>query len=195
MNNKLRYFTILIIFSPFVTFANIPSGESDLKSYLFDEIIIKGMTNVKAFQLSYSEDQFTKISSETKFGEINKNLMISIPAKNIKAESKLMLADFLKLINAKDYPEIHIKIDPKVTSKFQKRNRLEHGIQLTMNGITNNYTCSSEIENGKQEEKCLLGTLKVKLTDFNIEPPQKFFGIIKVEEEVFISFKILFSTV
>ncbi|MGD9929940.1 MAG: YceI family protein [Mangrovibacterium sp.] len=189
---KLKYLIIILLLGPFGVQGVTPTGEFRPGSYLFDQVIIRGTTNVNQFQLSYRENHFTSLPETNRF--LNENLKISIPADEIEAESKVMLDDFLELINASHYPTINISISHQITGELLNRSNLRHNIRVTMNGVTNTYTCSSEIEKTAADQWYLNGKMNVLLTDFGIEPPKKFLGIVKVRDEVFISFKILFST-
>ncbi|WP_423128369.1 hypothetical protein [Gaoshiqia sp. Z1-71] len=192
MNTRLiSLILILLMRIPDLSGA-VPSGESRIERYLFDQVIIKGTTNVNQFELSYREENYTPLPDTRGFQD--KNLKIAIPARKIKAESKTMLDDFLDLINARQHPTINISMAENITGKLMNETDLKHEIRVTMNGITNTYTCTSEIEKPYQDQWRLNGEMDVLLTDFGIEPPRKFLGIVKVGNEVFISFKILFST-
>ncbi len=71
---------------------------------------------------------------------------------------------------------------------------IQSSVKLTMNGITNSYMCSFEVNDNFEDKFQMSGRLGVNLSDFEIEPIKKFMGLIKVEDEVFISFNVLFST-
>ncbi len=183
----IRYiWLILIMCFPFqCTKASIGEGE-----YLFSSIIIKGTTNVNKFLIEYHNDTFTPFSvNNTK----EDSLILSIPAEKFTAESKLMLSDFLALINASEYPYINIIIRDKLNRDFFNISKgAQKEILVGVNGVTNSYFCNTDLQETFQNKWYFSGELNIKLSDFNIEPPEKFFGLVKVKDTVSISFKILF---
>lgn len=195
MVKQVIYFLIaLLILSGSVKASSNPSkGLCNIAAYLFDEVVITGATNVNQFHLSYRENTYTRFNGSHNFKD--NGLQICIPVRNIEAESQLMLDDFLDMINADKHPEIRILMNPQPTDRLQNGSFVKHRICLTMNGKTNVYNCSSDVLLCEPDKLCLKGKLDVLLTDFGIEPPRKFFGLVKVKNEVFVSFKVLFSTI
>ena len=192
MIKRLVYLILLFLFFCMKVQACTPSGENRLDNYLFKRVTITGSTNLNHFQLSYSEDHFSEIPTSARADP--GIFRIDIPVKDIDAESRVMLEDFLRMIHAEKYPEIEISLNENVTNEVLSSSVLDHSIGLTINGITNTYVCHSTSEECYPNQWCLSGKLKVRLSDFEIEPPKKFFGIVKVGNEVFVNFRILFST-
>ncbi|MDX9883388.1 MAG: YceI family protein [Prolixibacteraceae bacterium] len=192
MMKQFKYILVAFLILPEVIKAVVPEIPCGVSAYLFDQIIITGATNVNEFQLSYRENTFTRLngSSDVK----NNNLQICIPVRNIEAESQLMLDDFLNIVNADMHPEISISMSAQPTEFLQPGNSVIHRISLSMNGKTNVYTCKSDVLFCQPDGLSMEGRLDVRLTDFGIDPPRKFLGIVKVKNEVFINFRVLFST-
>ena len=194
MGRRMKYLVFVFLMLHRVTDAATPANNNNIPigSYLFEHVVIEGSTNVNRFQLSYSEDAFSLFPSYN-IGSSD-FLRMAIPVQKINAESSSMHDDFLELINANKYPTIIISLNEKITSDKLDLTVLRHQVSVTMNGVTNTYACFSEIAKEEFVNWHLTGRLGVRLTDFGIEPPRKFFGLVKVDDEVFISFKILFST-
>ncbi len=193
MKKKEKYIVIIFLTIHCSIFAldfSVVGGS--FGSYIFDNIVIKGSTNINEFQLVYSEESFS--SFDAKDTSVQNKLRVSIPASKFKADSKLMQKDFLELINADEHPLIKISLGDKQFSKELLNDSIQtnHSIKITLNGVTNSYDCISEWNKSYYNEWELAGKLKIRLTDFGINPPEKFFGVIKVKDEVFITFKILF---
>lgn len=187
---QLRYLIFCFILANTIVNAN-PSGK-EMIGYQLDDVIITGSTNISNFQLSYNEEQFSDIRNSPVRSA--NSLQIYIPAKKIEAESKTMLDDFLELIHADEHPMINISMERKQVSELNRGDLLNHRIYLTMKGVTKDYDCRSEVKDCQQGKFCLNGKLNVLFTDFGIDPPRKFFGLVKVKNEVFISFKVFFLT-
>ncbi len=184
----LTRYTLLMLMLCFpFQYINAGMGEGE---YLFSSIIISGTTNVNKFIIKYRGDVFTPFSVNNTEED---SLILLIPVDKFTAESKLMLSDFLKLINASEYPYIQIIIKDKLNKEFFNiSTESKKEILVGVNGITNSYFCNSKLQESYQNKWYFSGELKIKLSDFNIIPPEKFFGLIKVKDAVSISFKILF---
>lgn len=167
------------------------SGEKDTFSkYMFDQVHIEGKTNVNSFHLEYREDEFCRVPGD--LNAENANLEIDIPAAQVEADSQAMLKDFLELINAAEYPNISIEI-ARNEVRFQHAEEEMKMIELSLNGIKKQFECTTYTQACFGDQWCLNGQLKIRLTDFDIEPPHKFLGLVKVKDEIFINFRILFS--
>lgn len=162
-----------------------------LDNYRIDEVVITGSTNMNQFSLNYGENNYSAIPAPD--GKNHDRFMISIQARKIKAESKMMLNDFLKMINARKYPLIAITLEEDIANKVLADSSLLHQVGLTINGITNSYHVRSRSIECDPGQWCLSGSFAVNLSNFKVEAPKKFFGLIKLEDKVFINFKILFS--
>ena len=57
-------------------------------------------------------------------------------------------------------------------------------------GVTKNYTLNFESDSPSEGVFRINGRQKLTIRDFNIEPPKALFGLIKVENELVISFDI-----
>jgi hypothetical protein len=159
--------------------------------YMFDQVHITGKTNVNDFHMEYREDEFCRMPST--FSSDEATIEINIPAEEVEADSKIMLKDFLDLINSDEYPNITIEIAKDEIDFASPDTEGKKTIELSMNGLTKKYQCETVSASCFVDQWCLTGQLKLKLTDFNIEPPHKFLGLVKVRNEIFISFRILFS--
>ncbi|WP_430933401.1 hypothetical protein [Saccharicrinis sp. 156] len=187
-----KYLTLVLLISKLSVYAGNPNPTAvRLERYQFDKIVIKGVTNVSNFVLKYSEQGYVNVPHAD--SNVVDSITIAIPAEDFEADSKLMLKDFLSLINADKHPNIDISIDENFKNELLSFNTGGmNRVQINMNGITNSYTCACEFSKCLSGQWCLLGQLEVKLTDFEIDPPSKFWGLIKVKDEVTIGFRILF---
>ena len=183
--------TILFLVLTKVVAGQMAAAKNTFSRYMFDQVLITGETNVNDFHLEYRENEFCNVLGKLESG--SSTIQIEIPADQVEADSQVMLNDFLKLINADQYPNITIGIDRNEIEFFAVPESGEKLISLSMNGISKQFYCSTLSESCFGNQWCLTGQLQIRLTDFNIEPPHKFLGLVKVQNEIFINFRILFS--
>ena len=98
------------------------------------------------------------------------------------------------MIDADRYPDIKITLDENISKGTDAPASTGFQVGLTFNGQTNTYICHYTSNACYQYRRCLTGKLQFKLSDFGIDPPKKFLGVVKVEDIVSINFKIVFTT-
>lgn len=152
-----------------------------------DYIKIYGSTNINHFHFVQNlNEKTTPYKKEEKTQE---TLTIKIPAHNFEPSNPMMYKDFLKFIKANEYPYIDITI-------FFDNIRLPAGppstivpkIKIGLAGRTHTYKIPGYIEECRDKKLHIRGKVDIDLKDFGLEPPTKFMGMVKVNNEVFINF-------
>ncbi|MGD0340926.1 MAG: hypothetical protein ABSA76_04355 [Bacteroidales bacterium] len=115
---------------------------------------------------------------------------IIIPVEEFKCTNEFVYKDFLKLLKAEQYPYLEIDIPYNSGIKYYTNNPLIlRGVTITVAGVSNQYDINCKIDKGDNENQILDGTARIKLTDLDIVPPVKFFGLVKVKNEIIINFQ------
>lgn len=191
MKIRFTYLAVLLCTLAHPVAGQMAAVKETFSRYMFDQVHIEGKTNVNDFHMEYRESGFCEVPGDFRKG--NSMIEIEIPADQIEADSKLMLKDFLELINADEYPTVTIQIDSDEITFDQAGESDLKNIGISMNGITKQFRSQTYSDACFGNQWCLTGKLTIKLTDFNIKPPSKFLGMVKVRDEIFINFRILFS--
>jgi hypothetical protein len=159
-------------------------NESETPAACRSYISIRGSSNVNKFQ--FHNDNPQAATTPERWSESN---LIRIPVYDFNASNKHMLNDFYDLVNATKHPFIEIAIEPRSTADFDEQSGLTNfRTEVTIAGQSNTYIVPSTISGCEHRGFMLEGDLKIKLTDFKIEPPTKLLGAVKVNDEVFIKF-------
>lgn len=117
--------------------------------------------------------------------------IIRIPVKEFRSTNQLAYRDFLELVRAEEYPFLEITIPEKPVPLDQTRELLVlNGVSLTFTGVTRYYDVRSRIEvlNAETNRRLLTGIIRIKLTDFDIDPPVKWAGLVRVRDEIIVKF-------
>jgi hypothetical protein len=120
-------------------------------------------------------------------------LEISFPVKDFKASNPLMYNDFLKLLKANEYPVLKICI-----SNYQLENVWRDPeipfpeIRITLAGISRTYEVDCSL-NDCDHNLFISGATKIRLTDFDISPPAKLNGLVKVRDEIDVNFGLIIT--
>jgi hypothetical protein len=158
-------------------------------------IIITGSTNVNSFQFHQTPERIAPILLTSLSHGGNSSISrthIKIPVKKFKADNPFIYKDFMVLLQAAEHPYITVDL-PKPFEPSQQSDSGKFDIRITIAGISQEYKakCFSDIcDNGNT---FLFGTQIIRLSDFNIDPPEKTFGLIKVKDEVIINFGFAFA--
>lgn len=164
------------------------------KSLRISYINIAGKTNVNSFEfyLANSKNDVGILPVDLT-DQPHRELSLKIPVRKLKTDNQMMYSDFLKLLKENEYPNISIGIDnTPLMESFEDELSIEPVIDITIAGVTRQYRVKCNVEKFS-EGKYVKGTTIIRLTDFNLEPPTKMLGLIKVKDEVSINFAILFT--
>ena len=156
-------------------------------------IDINGKTNLSNFHLSQVLDHQLYLSVEdthwSRTTDSSSMTEIHIPVKQFSTGNPFLYHDFLDLLKAREHPEIIIQIRrEQLESVAFGTNSIDPQISITLAGITHTYKIECSVNSCSSHDLFLRGEKKLKLTDFNIEPPVKSLGLIHVKNEVIINF-------
>lgn len=156
-------------------------------------IKILGSTNLNSFELEYSfgdNPVFFAVSDE---GSPVRSSILNIPVEEFRGQSPVMERDFYALVKSERYPEIIIRFHGIRDSSLEAgKNIVKVGI--TMAGITHEYDILCAVRTKRTGDICLTGKKSIKITDFRLDPPVKFFGIVKMGEYIDVDFSVNFMT-
>ncbi len=150
-------------------------------------IKVLGKTNLSEFSLQYASGK-----EDSDLNILIDGNRAKIPVRLLKAESEQMTRDFLLLLQEDRFPYIDIEFSENPAVPALEEADLLPTISLTIAGVENRYplTCRLEFKDGK---RILTGTVRLRLTDFNLQPPTKLMGVVKVQDEIRISFGVILS--
>jgi hypothetical protein len=151
----------------------------------FIDIQVESNINKVSFSYPLSESNISS-SGERMTGKAD----IVVPVKDFKCTNRIAYRDFLKLLRANEYPEIKVSIPGNIVEQLQnKESVVLHDVLITIAGTSKKYDiiCKSERKKGSGDN-ILVGTISVRLEDLNIDPPEKYFGMVKIKDHVIVKF-------
>ncbi len=112
------------------------------------------------------------------------DVTLKLPAESLKSKEKAMDKNAYKSLNTDKFKEIIFHL----TSSKVSQNKITCTGNLTISGTTKPIDVDVTYE--KTTGSFLFkGSKKIKMTDFNVEPPSFMFGTIKTGDEITISFE------
>ncbi len=184
---------ILILMIPAATFAQKAGVVSYAPEDCTGYIDINGETNLSNFHLSQVLDNRLYLNIEdthwSRTADSSSMTEMHIPVKQFSTTNPLLYHDFLELLKVEEHPEIIIRI-PKdqLENVFYGSRAVDPKISITLAGTTHTYRIRCQVNSCNGRNIFLRGEKEVKLTDFNIDPPVKSLGLIRVKNEVIINF-------
>lgn len=172
----MRVFGCLIVFLVFTGFSRHKNDYLLLSSKKF---IVEGSTSLGSFTCNY--DIHTK---DTLFLIRKQGFTDKVPVKEFGCGNFLLNRDFRKTLKEKSYPNVIINL-----SEVRKQGEnYTYNLHLDLAGKKKSFQNLVLKKDGKN----LIGGIELKFSDFDLHPPTKLGGAIKIDEGIKLS--ILFRT-
>jgi len=190
---KILVFTVaLFLFDGAVNPLFSIDGPKNNLSACENYIIISGESNVNKFNFTYIAPTLAE-SKKTARGAENEFLGLLIPVRKFKPSNPKMYDDFLSMLKADEFPYIGIVLHRRDFSiEKVSSSDIPEKISVTIAGVTREYfvNCSLTYCYGKI---ILKGMQTIRLTDFELKPPVRLSGIVRVHNEINVSFGFILN--
>lgn len=179
---------LIVLLSIFFSFSAQEKSET-LKMKLPSKVLIKGTSTLHDWESIVEKTDAQLTTNNLKIETLN----VKVEVLSIKSGKKLMDKLTYKALKAEEYPNI--------TFVFKKGEILKEDTEyidikligdLTIAGVTKSVSVKTKI-NKSGRPIVLKGSHKLKMTDFDIEPPKALLGTIKTEDEITIEFNLTFE--
>ncbi len=185
----------------FVTLCAYSQSKQQEVTIMASDFFINGETNVNQFKCGLKQINSSDpiiISSTWSEGTILfEGLMLKYQISDFKCEIAAMNKDLHSTLNADEYPKLFLKINDIQIHKDNteiERLRVSSNVSITLSGKEVDYEIKNgEVINYSESLLSLSGKQSLKMTDFGITPPSKFFGMIQVTDKLDVNFEILIS--
>lgn len=162
------------------------------------EVTISGKTNVNRFvcsmQLDHPGDTLIISSAYAADTLQFSGLFLKFPIEAFDCGLKVMNHDFQEFLKADVYPELLLSINQMVIQRKQsmmEKVSVESNVNISLCGQKRRYDIAQGYIMELPDNITNLACSEVlRFTDFAMVPPTKFFGTIKVEDELSISLDI-----
>lgn len=136
---------------------------------------VKGSTSLGKFDCRYLPE-----TGDTLFLNKTNGLEYHIPVRGFRCGNFVLNGDFRRTLKHKEYPEVFFKMS-KV--RAQENGEFLFDLHLKIAGKEKDTTDLVLTKKGKE----LMGFVDLKFSDFDLTPPQKLGGAIKVAERINLS--------
>lgn len=157
-----------------------------------EDIIIYGSSNLNKFHFFYSQKKLQSYDAEISCLSDSTLILLKIPIHSFKASNPLMYKDFHELLQSDLHPFIKVYLNKNEIEAIMNKKEIQTIAVYNLAGSSQKYSTYFELlmNNGKLELK---GNTTLDLKDYNLAIPNKFFGKLKVNNELIVKFKLYFS--
>ncbi|MFN3556082.1 MAG: YceI family protein [Bacteroidales bacterium] len=160
---------------------------------------IQGTTNVNSFGcLSVYENSADMIHERwdpcSEKWEIFGSIYLGVA--QFDCNNRIMNNDFRNTLNYERYPEIKVEfLNLKEVVSRGRQRKAEGWVEVTMAGSVHRYFIQSDLFFIDDRYSVLRGSHVFKFSDFGLVPPQKGFGMVRVNDEITVSFELIMEQV
>lgn len=194
----LKMKAIITLIGMFVIMGR-PVEERRLVAWVIEpssSLTINGASNVTRFTCGLESYGFTdtlrlvrRTASQIEFSP-NK---ISVPVAGFDCAHKLITSDFQETLQASEYPQIGISFLSLrlVPSDRTDVSMYEGQVVIELSGKKREFTILFDFWEQSYAQYNLMGHKKLHFTDFELTPPTKMMGLVKVDDELSIDFDLV----
>ena len=159
---------------------------------------VSGGSNVHDWKMAAQNPScdaaFGPLSGEENVPKSLSSLNFSVNTKSLKSEHSSMDGRTYKTLKADDFPKITFKLTTaNITPVKQHKFTVKATGVLTIAGTAKSITMLVNGEVKDDGSIVCIGQQKLKLTDFNIQPPSFMLGAMKVDNDLTIDFNLNFK--
>lgn len=154
---------------------------------------INGSTNVNTFSCHY-QGQIGQDTMNVRFTQVDNGTLhlnharLTVDIGSFDCGNQVMNKDFRNLLEYEHFPHLNLNIISLKLSE-QKPGKALARVSFTIAGEEEVYDVPVNI-NSASELETYHGEKSLDITDFNLTPPRKFLGMVIVDKEVSIDFRI-----
>ena len=154
---------------------------------------ILGKTNINKFHCQSVGFTGTDTITEVLYGQKSLsefNGGISLKAKAFDCHNRVMTRDFERTIKANEFPELRI-VFFRLKQHRSKVALITGVIEVTVAGKTKVSSVTATLSSDKSGSRHIEGDHIFRFSDFEIEPPRKLLGAVRVEDKFLVRFHLV----
>ncbi len=193
---RKRLYFILFILTGIIISWKGSSGVGKIKWIVLNNgsLHVNGSTNINNFSCIVADDRpFDTLTCVTnKDASVTMNGEISLDIYNFDCHNPLMTADLRKTLKAKEFPKM--KIQFLSLNKYPEMKGVQENIngqvKIELSGVIKSYEVNYKFILDDKKVLQLIGNRRVNFSDFNLTPPRKLGGIIRVNDVLDVEFNL-----
>ncbi|MDF2156710.1 hypothetical protein [Algoriphagus sp. CAU 1675] len=156
---------------------------------------ILGSTNVNEFEcksISYQGQDYLLETFYPDRNQVEWTGEIVLSSGNFDCFNKLMTRDFYQTVKGDEHPEIRVRfLDLVRENRNSSHETLSGNVEITLAGVSRRFPITCGLISSKNGKAVLNGVQTVTFSEFQIDPPVKFFGTVKVQNAISVQFGLV----
>jgi hypothetical protein len=188
----------LLIFTLIAFTCSLAHAQTKYQSVGGVKLVIEGTSNIHDWDMKSDKGYCSSLFDITKDGALNGVSFINftVPAESLKSEHSGMDKNAYKALNTEKYNTISftassVTVKPNGTVGYI----LTAKGRLTVSGVTKDVVLTANGTMNADKSISYTGAYKIKMTDYNVEPPSLMLGAIKTGEFVNVKFDLLLRSI
>lgn len=189
---------VLMYCTATVSVAQKKKSSSHEVSITSSTFTIYGSTNLNTFECTLVQNvpsnSISVTSQKSEMEIFFTGLTMEYPIKQFDCGLEAMSQDLRNTLKYEQYPNLYLTINSiSIKKENQEIEKLKVKSSVTIEIAGVSYQTSVEdgiVINHTENALTLSGTQKLSMSYFNIEPPSKFFGMVKVNSDLSVGFSI-----
>ncbi|HYF02818.1 MAG TPA: hypothetical protein VEC36_05545 [Patescibacteria group bacterium] len=155
------------------------------------QITIQGSTNIGSYSCSlekvYSQEPliYTQTNDNLQF---RRNRLV-LPVKEFECNNFLIDKDFQELLKAKEYNNIFVEM-LELENPESIHGKVSGKVKITIMNSEKVYMIPFQAKHSVSKDFSLTGKVNLVFSDFNLVPPKRFGGMIKIDETIAVNFNL-----
>ncbi len=188
---KLIYIAPILMLVSFTSIHVLKNSKSVLIAPE-SKLYITGSSNVNKFKCEFNiktlNAPISVIYSEQQDVIHFENTTLTLENSCFDCGGNAINKDFYRLLKSEEYPHIFLRLK-QIKKTHQDKNGIEATVEIEIAGISKSYLMEAQFVNN--HDLIISGQLKLDISDFDLKPPKKIFGLIIISEDIEISFKLV----
>ncbi|MFC3416304.1 YceI family protein [Algoriphagus hitonicola] len=197
----MKTLTIIWIGLAVILLGTIPASKKESQWLVSDKSIVEilGKTNINSFECQSINYRGNDILTEVLFPEKNHAVWsgeIVLISENFDCFNRIMTKDFHQTVQSDEHPEIRVRfLDLIRKNPNTPQESLNGNVEITLAGVCRRFPISCDLKFEKNGKTRLIGSQTVTFSDFQIDPPVKFLGTVKVQNEISVRFGLVLEEI
>jgi hypothetical protein len=164
------------------------------------QLNIEGSSNVNQFTcqvMQYLQSDTLRWVRDDRTKKLRfQNSVVNIDVNEFNCHHKYITSDLRKTLKSSKYPYLRIHFLSMDDLTWIQEGQVVNG-QLTIElaGVKKRFDMQYKVIHDQGGRFRLCGSKQMRFTDFNLVPPTKLAGLVKINEEIKVNFELLFRSI
>ncbi len=192
---KSSFFLAILLPLIGITTGNMEDVEAKWKVSGTSRVVVEGQSNVNEFKcvtIRYEGDDVLTQRNDNASGKRILEGSINMKVKSFDCENRIMTRDLRETLKEDAYPEITVDVvSIALPEKDGKNHKVDGEAEITLAGETRLMDFTWEVSYPNSKKIRLSGNREIRFSQFNIEPPTKMMGMIRVKDTLMVDFDLV----